>query len=94
MNPRVKSAVLWGAVGLLSFLVLLQGYELLEGLRVDLSVKAGAAVVVFLATTVLTYLAQGRLPPSEPARGDGDERRGTPNDGSASDATADDAEER
>lgn len=61
MNARVKEAMLWGVVGLLTFLVLLQGYELLQDLRVDLWVKAGAAATVGVATTAITYLANRRL---------------------------------
>lgn len=61
MNPRVKEAILWGVVGMLTFLVLLQGYELLEDIRVDLTVKVGATFVVGLVTTVVTYLASGRM---------------------------------
>lgn len=65
MNPRVKEAILWGVIGLLSFLVLLQGYELLQDVRVDLTVKAGMALVVFVATTVITYVASGHVSPRE-----------------------------
>ena len=56
MRPRVRASLLWGVVGLLSFLVLVQGYQLLGG-RVPLSMAAGAAVVVALATVGVTYVA-------------------------------------
>lgn len=76
MNPRVKDALLWGVVGFLTFLVLLQGYELLENVRVDLEIKAGAAVVVFVATTVITYVANGRV--DRPEEGTATARESSP----------------
>ncbi len=55
MNRRVKSALLWGAVGCLSFLVLAQGYAVLveplvtivQGAAVALLVGAGAAASAY-----------------------------------------------
>ncbi|PSP86029.1 hypothetical protein BRC96_00370 [Halobacteriales archaeon QS_6_64_34] len=67
MDPRTKSSLLWGVVGALAFLVLLQGYELLAGQRVTLGAKAGVAVVVAVAGTLLTYVARDHLPGSESA---------------------------
>lgn len=97
MNPRVKDAVLWGVVGFLTFLVLLQGYELLEDIRVDLVVKAGAAVVVFIATTVITYVANDRIgtPEARAANGDSPPVVETPDraTGSASDGSPDGGEQ-
>lgn len=61
MNPRTKASVLWGAIGVLSFLVLLQAYELLVGYRYALAVKAGATVVVGVGATALSYVADGWL---------------------------------
>jgi len=61
IRPRVKASLLWGVVGLLAFLVAVQGYELLAGYRYSLAVKAGVALVVGVGATVLSYLAEGRL---------------------------------
>lgn len=65
MDPRTKSSLLWGLVGCLAFLVLLQGYELLTGQRVTIAAKAGVAVAVLVAATALTYAARDRLPGNE-----------------------------
>ena len=58
MRPRVKASLLWGVVGLLGFLVLLQGYELWSGYRYDLAVKAGVAVAVGVGATGVSYLGE------------------------------------
>ena len=65
MHPQTKSSLLWGVVGALAFLVLLQGYELLSGQRVTLGAKFGVAVVVAAAGGLLTHAARGRLPGNE-----------------------------
>jgi hypothetical protein len=65
MRPRTKSSLLWGVVGGLAFLVLLQGYELLSGQRVTIAAKAGVTVAVLVGATALTYAAQNRLPGNE-----------------------------
>jgi hypothetical protein len=65
MRLRTRSSLLWGAVGGLAFLVLLQGYELLAAQPVDLGVKFGVAVLVTAGAAALTYAAHGRLPGSE-----------------------------
>jgi len=65
MDPATKSSLLWGVVAALAFLVLLQGYELLAGQRVDIAVKAGVAVVVLVGSTLLSYAARDRLPGNE-----------------------------
>jgi len=41
MDPRRKDSLLWGIVGGLAFLVLVQGYELVAGESIALTVKAG-----------------------------------------------------
>lgn len=69
MNPRVKGALLWGVVGLLTFLVLLQGYEIVQDIRVELPVKVGATVVVGVLSTVVTYVASGHVETTPPADG-------------------------
>ncbi len=61
MDPRVKASLLWGAVGALSFLVLVQGYELLDGLGVSFLAKLAVAVGVFGGATAVSYVAEGRL---------------------------------
>lgn len=54
MDPHTKSSLLWGLVGLLSFLVLIQGYELATERSVDVAVKAGVALLVGAGATALT----------------------------------------
>ncbi|WP_266079627.1 hypothetical protein [Haladaptatus caseinilyticus] len=61
MNPRVKASLLWGVIGVLVFLVLLQGYELYSGYRYDIGLKVGATAFVAVGTSVLTYTADGFL---------------------------------
>jgi hypothetical protein len=65
MRPRTKASLLWGVVGGLAFLVLLQGYELLAAQPVALGVKFGVAALVAAGATGLTYLTQDRLPGNE-----------------------------
>jgi hypothetical protein len=65
MDQRTKSSLLWGVVGALAFLVLLQGYELLAAQRVSVGAKAGVAVAVLAGATVLSYVTHGRLPGNE-----------------------------
>lgn len=60
MNPHRKAALLWGAVGGLSFLVLIQGYELATSQAVTVPVKLAVAVAVFAAATVVTDILQPR----------------------------------
>ncbi|WP_136717389.1 hypothetical protein [Halorientalis salina] len=60
MGPIRKASLLWGFVGGLSFLVLLQGYELLSTQRVDWLVKFGVALVVVAGATGLSYAYQQR----------------------------------
>jgi hypothetical protein len=60
MDPQVKRSLLWGLVGGLSFLVLLQGYEIATDRLVDWSVKLGVAAVVCVGSAGLTYVAARR----------------------------------
>jgi len=60
-----RSSLLWGVVGGLAFLVLLQGYELVADVRVALLVKFGVAMAVTAGATALTYAARDRLPGNE-----------------------------
>ncbi|MDL5362739.1 hypothetical protein [Halalkalicoccus sp. NIPERK01] len=58
MHPRVKASLLWGAIGALSFLVLIQGYELLSAERLSFALKFAAGGVVALVAAGSTYLAE------------------------------------
>ncbi|KYH25264.1 hypothetical protein HAPAU_26500 [Halalkalicoccus paucihalophilus] len=57
MDPRLKASLLWGAIGALSFLVLVQGYELLTDGRLAFALKFAVAGVVALVAAGSTYLA-------------------------------------
>jgi len=61
MDRRRKASLLWGLVGALSYLVLLQGYELVTVERVDLGVKFGVAVVVFVGASVVSSWWMDRI---------------------------------
>ncbi len=61
MRPRVKSALLWGAVGFMSFLVLVQGYALLSGPLVTIGQGAALAVAVGTVTTGCAYTVEHRV---------------------------------
>jgi hypothetical protein len=61
MDWTHKSSVLWGLVGALSFLVLLQGYHLVAGEFVGVSVMVGTAVVVFGLTAVSAQVLRPRI---------------------------------
>jgi uncharacterized protein YybS (DUF2232 family) len=60
MNPVVRSSLLWGVVSCLSFLVLVQGFELATGTGVTVVAKAAVAVLVGLLGTAVTYLITSR----------------------------------
>lgn len=62
MTPARRAALLWGIIGALAFLVLLQGYELLTDRRVDWLVKFGVALVVGVAAGGSARLLQSRVP--------------------------------
>jgi len=65
MDAVRKASVLWGLVGGLSFLVLLQGYELVSAERVDWLVKFGVALLVVAGATGLSYAYQRRATTKE-----------------------------
>ncbi|PSQ60152.1 MAG: hypothetical protein BRD23_02805 [Halobacteriales archaeon SW_9_67_25] len=65
MDPHHKASGLWGVIGGLSFLVLVQGYELAVGTRLGMTVKAGVALVVAALAAVLTHLARPRIDGNE-----------------------------
>ena len=56
-----KSAVLWGLVGALAFLVLHQGYVLVGNDGIGILPAVGIAVVVGVITTGVTYVGERRL---------------------------------
>ena len=56
MNPRLKASLLWGMIGAFSFLVLVQGYELLWAVRLPFGVKFAVASIVGLAVVGSAYL--------------------------------------
>jgi len=58
VNARTRASLLWGAVGGLSFLVLLQGYHLLGGESVSVPVAVGATVVAAVGSVLLTRVAE------------------------------------
>ncbi|MFC6952046.1 hypothetical protein ACFQGB_04145 [Halorubellus litoreus] len=61
MDAAAKSALLWGAVGAMSFLVLHQGYVLLGNTGIGLLPAIGVAVVVGIVTTAVAYVGERRL---------------------------------
>jgi hypothetical protein len=65
VTPRTKSSLLWGLVGALVFLVLVQGYDLLVGLDVGFVARFGVAAVVGTVAAGLTH----RLSPRFGAKG-------------------------
>ena len=65
MDARQKDSLLWGAVGGLAFLVLVQGYELLAKQGVALAVKAGVAVVVLAVTALVAHALRQRFAGNE-----------------------------
>jgi hypothetical protein len=62
MDPRVKSSLLWGLVGGLAFLVLLQGYELVSAERVAWLVKFAVAALVVVGASGVSYVYQFGTP--------------------------------
>jgi hypothetical protein len=62
MDPRLRDSLVWGAVGGLAFLVLIQGYELWAGRGVDALVKVGVAALVAVVAGGLNRALRRRLP--------------------------------
>ncbi|MFB6228024.1 MAG: hypothetical protein ABEH88_05495 [Halobacteriales archaeon] len=54
MSGPDRYDLLWALVGGLAFLVLVQGYELLADERIAVVVKVGVALMVGVASAVLT----------------------------------------
>jgi hypothetical protein len=61
MRPRTRSGLLWGAVGALAFLALVQGLQLLTAATVDLAVALGVALAVGVAAAAAAYWLEGRV---------------------------------
>jgi hypothetical protein len=61
MDPAIKSSLLWGLVGTLAFLVLVQGYQLLTTEFVRVEFVGGIAVVVGVVTAVVAHRLRPRL---------------------------------
>ncbi|WP_302082212.1 hypothetical protein [Salinibaculum rarum] len=61
MDPQLKSSVLWGAVGAMAFLVLVQGYHLVADDFLGLGPMAAGALAVLVATTALSHAVRPRL---------------------------------
>ncbi|RKD88042.1 hypothetical protein [Halopiger aswanensis] len=61
LDPRTTSALLWGAVGALAFLVLVQGYALVASPLVTIVQGVAVAAVVGIGTTVGTYVLEPRV---------------------------------
>lgn len=58
VNPRLKSSLLWGLVGTLVFLVLVQSWRLTGGPRIDLGVMIGAAAITFAGAALGSYILE------------------------------------
>jgi methylaspartate ammonia-lyase len=65
MDARRKDSLLWGLVGALAFLVLVQGYELVTDQGVALAVKGGVALAVLAATAAAAHTLRPRLAGNE-----------------------------
>lgn len=61
LTPRRLSALLWGLVGALSFLVAHGAYLLLGGPFLGVGPVAAVAGAVFLGATVASYAAERRF---------------------------------
>jgi hypothetical protein len=59
---RARSALLWGLIGALAFLVLAQGYRLFVGpLGLDIPIAAGLGLCVGGVVTAVSYVVEPRL---------------------------------
>ncbi|WP_265108524.1 hypothetical protein [Halosolutus halophilus] len=61
LTARRKSALLWGAVGALTFLVLLQGYALVVDPLVTISQGVGIAALVGIGATIGAYVLEDSI---------------------------------
>jgi hypothetical protein len=74
MDPVVRDSLLWGLVGGLSFLVLVQGYGLLTDQVIAATVTVGAAVAVTVLSTAVVYLTRRQLPEGDDEDAGAEER--------------------
>ncbi len=61
MQPDTKASALWGVIGTLSFLVLIQAYHLLGGAFVGFGAVTGVAASVGVVSAGLAHLLRPRL---------------------------------
>ncbi|SIR57186.1 hypothetical protein [Natronorubrum thiooxidans] len=61
LSPRLISALLWGAVGVLAFLVLVQGYALVVEPLVSITQSAFIALFVGGVTAGSAYVLEYRI---------------------------------
>ena len=61
MDPAAKSSLLWGLVGALAFLVLVQGYQLIRGEFVGFAPLFGVTAAVWVASAALAHVLRPRL---------------------------------
>lgn len=61
IEPAVRSSLLWGLVGALAFLVLVQGYQLIRGEFVGFAPLFGVTVAVWVASAALAHVLRPRL---------------------------------
>ncbi|WP_049927963.1 hypothetical protein [Halopiger goleimassiliensis] len=61
MNVRAKSALLWGAVGVVAVLALVQGYALLVEPLLSIGQAAAVAALVGCVTTGCAYALEHRI---------------------------------
>ncbi|MDS0475366.1 hypothetical protein [Natrinema sp. 1APR25-10V2] len=61
IDPRLKSALLWGIVGALSFLVLVQGYALAVEPIVSIAGTAALELLIGVGAGIGAYLLEPRF---------------------------------
>ncbi|WP_138007057.1 hypothetical protein [Halalkalirubrum salinum] len=62
MDPRQKSAVLWGLVGAMAVVVAAQGYLVVgESLPIGIAAVVWVAIAVGIVTAIVTYAVEYRL---------------------------------
>lgn len=62
VRSRVKSSLLWGAVGALAYLALVQGYALaVAPLRIGIGAQVAVAAAVGVLVAAVAYAAERRL---------------------------------
>ena len=65
MNDSVTASLLWGAVGGMAFLALVQGYHLVEGDFVGVTPMVVGTLAVTVATAVVAHVLRPRLAGNE-----------------------------